>query len=393
MILGSSILQLPAIEKAVEMGLKVVALDYNPDSVGFRVPGVICENISTVDIEGAIRAAEFYQIDGVMTLATDRPIRTVAAVAKKFGLVGVSEDTAIKATDKAVMRECLAENHVPIPRFVCVNNEQDYLKFVTHIRKPFVIKPVDSSGSRGILKVDNFSEYSVLQKAFQHAKHYSNSGDIILEEYMSGPEVSVETIAVDGQISIVQITDKLTTGAPYFVEIGHTQPSGLDAMTIEKIKEVAIAANKAIGITNGPSHTEIIVTRDGPKIVEIGARLGGDCITTHLVPLSTGIDMVEACIRIALGEKPILHQTISKGSAIRYFYQKRGTVKTIDGINEAGRIPGVRQIRIVHGVGEPVTEIIDSASRMGFVIAQGEDAADSVRICETAIRQIKVVIE
>ena len=393
MILGASILQLPAIEKAVDMGLRVVVLDYNPDAVGFQVPGVIFKPVSTTDIDGAIRIAKEYHIDGVLTLATDRPIRTVAAVAKECGLIGVSEDTAIKATDKAVMRECLAANHVPIPGFVCVNNEQDYLNFVAHIKKPFVIKPVDSSGSRGILKIDSFSEDTVLQKAYEYAKRFSNSGGVMIEEYMTGPEVSVETMAIDGNVSAIQITDKLTTGAPYFVEMGHTQPSRLDAATLEKIKDVAVAANKAIGITDGPSHTEIIVTEDGPKIVEIGARLGGDCITTHLVPLSTGVDMVEACIRIALGEKPVLHQTIAKGSAIRYFSQKRGTVKTIDGIDEAGRIPGVNQIRIVHGIGEPVTDIIDSASRMGFVIAQGEDAADSVRICEAAIQQIKVVIE
>ena len=115
MIIGASILQLPAIERAREMGLTVVALDMNPEAVGFKVPGVIKEVISTIDIDAATEAAKKYQIDGVMTLATDMPMRTVAAVAKECELIGVSKDTAIKATDKSVMREALRVAGVTIP--------------------------------------------------------------------------------------------------------------------------------------------------------------------------------------------------------------------------------------------------------------------------------------
>ena len=393
MILGASILQLPAIKQAAEMGLRVVALDMNPASVGFRVPGVIAETISTVDIEGALRAAEKYNIDGVMTLATDRPIRTAAAVAKRLGLVGVSEDTAVKATNKAVMRECLAAAGVPVPAFFGVSDENEFLLAAKRVGAPFMIKPVDSSGSRGILKVDSASDTDKIKEAYRYTKSFSNIGNVVVEEFMSGPEVSVETLAVDGSVNIIQITDKKTTGAPHFAETGHTQPTGLDSDTVSRIKEVAVAANKAIGITDGPSHTEIIVTRDGPKVVEIGARLGGDCITTHLVPLSTGVNMVEACIRIALGEKPDLTSRFSKGAAIRYFAQHTGVVKSIDGVDEASKMPGIKQISIVHGVGEKVTEVIDSVSRMGFVIAQGEDARDAQLKCESAVDRIKVEIE
>ena len=124
MILGASILQLPAIEKAVEMGLKVVALDMNPDAVGFNVPGVEKEFISTIDIDAAVEAAKRYEIDGVMTLATDLPMRVVAAVARECNLVGISEETAIKATDKSVMREALRIGNVPIPKFFKVSKDR-----------------------------------------------------------------------------------------------------------------------------------------------------------------------------------------------------------------------------------------------------------------------------
>lgn len=387
MILGASILQLPAIEKAREMGYRVVALDMNPETIGFQVPGVVREVISTIDIPAAVEAAKKHRIDGVMTLATDMPMRTVAAVAKACGLVGISEDTAVKATDKAVMRECLVSHGVPVPRFYRVVNEEEYVIASEQLGYPFITKPADSSGSRGVTLVRNVAERSA---AYQFARLYSHNGVVVAEEYMRGPEVSVETIALDGDVRVIQITDKITTGAPHFVELGHTQPTRLDCA--DAIREITIAANQAVGIQNGPSHTEIIITNDGPKIVEIGARLGGDCITTHLVPLSTGVDMVEACIRIALGEKPVLTPVFNKGSAIRYFPQHKGTVESIKGIVTAETMPGVRQISIVHGIGEQVTEITDSGSRMGFVIAQGENADDAEEKCEKALNEIKVEI-
>ncbi len=387
MILGASILQLPAIERATKMGLHVVALDMNPEAVGFNVPSVIKEVISTVDIDGAIKAAKKHNVDGVMTLATDMPMRAVAAVAKECGLVGISEETAIKATDKSVMREALERASVPIPKYFRVENEFEYLQAVKQMKGAFLVKPSDSSGSRGIIKVEKKNE---VNEAFSYTMKHCKNGVALVEECMVGPEVSVETLAVDGEINVIQITDKITTGAPHFVEMGHTQPSRLHCL--EEIKRVAVAANKALGIENGPSHTEIIVTNQGPKIVELGARLGGDCITTHLVPLSTGVDIVEACILIALGEKPDITPSLECGSAIRYFHQREGIVKSIDGIKEVEKLAGVKQVSIVHGIGERITEITDSGSRMGFVIAQGSDANDAASIAECAISKIVVKI-
>ena len=360
MILGASILQLPAIEKAKEMGLDVIAVDMNPEAVGFGVEGVVKEVISTIDTPAIVEAAKKHQIDGIMTLATDMPMRSVAAVAKEMGLVGIDADTALKATNKAEMRKALQAGGVPIPKFYKVANEEEYMKAVKNFTVPFIVKPADSSGSRGIYEVQDINDQKSIKEAYKYCKPFSRVGDVVVEEYMSGPEVSVETLSINGECHVIQITDKLTTGAPHYVEMGHSQPTRLGEETANKIKEVAIAANKAIGIKNGPSHTEIIVTSEGPKIVELGARLGGDCITTHLVPLSTGVDMVECCIKIALGEEPDIEPKWNKGSAIRYFKQHAGVVKSIDGVEEAEKIPGVKQISIVHGVGEEVTEVTSS---------------------------------
>ena len=392
MILGASILQLPAIEKASEMGLEVIAVDMNPEAVGFKVPGVIKEVISTIDTPAILKAAMRHKINGIMTLASDMPMQSVAVVSHEMGLVGINEDTALKATNKAFMRDALREAGVPVPLFFRVKGKEAFKEAVEKVRVAgykCIVKPADNSGSRG---VDLLKEDADLDIAYDYTNHYSRGGEIVVEEYMEGPEVSVETLAVDGDVHVIQITDKLTTGAPYFVEMGHSQPSQHSEETRKRIAEVAVAANKAIGIQNGPSHTEIKVTKDGPKIVELGARLGGDCITTHLVPLSTGVNMVECSIRIALGEKPDLEPKWNKGSAIRYLKTGIGTVKEIKGVDDAEKISGIVQVSIVHGVGEQVGEIKSSVDRAGFVVAQAEDAQKAVEVAEAGINKISVIL-
>lgn len=393
MILGASILQLPAIEKAKEMGLDVLVVDMNPDAVGFNVPGIEKEIISTIDIKAVISAAKRHRIDGIMTLATDMPMRTVAAVAKEMNLIGIDEETALKATNKAEMRKALQLNNVPIPKFYVVSNKDEYKEVVKQFNIPFIVKPADSSGSRGIFEVKDIHNDDLIIEAYDYCHPFSKVGDVVVEEYMEGPEVSVETLTVNGECHVIQITDKLTTGAPHYVEMGHSQPTMLSNEIAEQISKVAKAANKAIGIKNGPSHTEIIVTKEGPKIVELGARLGGDNITTHLVPLSTGVNMVECCIKIALGEIPDIKKKWNKGSAIRYFEQHAGVIDSIEGVDKAEEIDGVQQISIVHGVGEEVTEINSSGERMGFVIAQDVDVDAAIKDCLAALTKINVIIK
>lgn len=393
MILGASILQLPAIEKAIEMGLEVIAVDMNPHAIGFGKEGVIKEVISTIDTPAILEAAKKHNIDGIMTLATDMPMQSVAAVCQELGLVGIDSDTALKATNKAFMRDALRKAGVPIPIYFRVKDINEFKNAVNEIINlgyKCIIKPADNSGSRG---VDLLAESTDFEAAYEYTRQFSRGGEIVVEEYMEGPEVSVETLAVGGEVNVIQITDKVTTGAPYFVEMGHSQPSQLDEAIKNRIKEVAIAANKAIGIKNGPSHTEIKVTKEGPKIVELGARLGGDCITTHLVPLSTGIDIVKCSIQIALGVAPDFVSKFQQGSAIRYLDSVVGRIRRFRGLEMAEALKGVKQVSIVHGIGEEVGEIKSSGDRIGFVIAQAENAKRAMQIACEGVDAIKVEVE
>ena len=177
MILGASILQLPAIEQAKKMGIEVIAVDMNPDAIGFEVEGVTKEVISTIDIEKVLLAAKSHKIDGIMTLASDMPMRTVAVVAKEMGLVGISEETALKATNKAMMRETLKEKGVPIPEFFRISGKDEYLKAVDYFKNKqikCIVKPADNSGSRGVDLLSDFTNNENINKAFEYSKQYSS---------------------------------------------------------------------------------------------------------------------------------------------------------------------------------------------------------------------------
>lgn len=388
MILGANILQLPAIKKAKEMGLYVGVVDYAPDAIGIPYADKYY-NVSTIDEIGVCDACRKFRADGVTTLATDMPMRAVAYTCAELGLPGIAYDTAVKATDKGEMIkafECASVEH-PMYQIVGSRDEVDISKIIF----PCISKPTDNAGSRGVMLIKNESE---MNAALDWSFKCSRGGKIVIEEYMRGPEVSVEAFVIGGVPSILQITDKITTGAPHFVEMGHSQPSGLNADTQNRIKDLVGRAALSLGINNCAVHAEAIVTEVGPKMVELGARLGGDCITTNLVPLSTGIDMVKGVINVALGVKPDLEQKFSKGSAIRYLDAAPGLITCITGVEEAKIIEGIQEIDFTKSVGVYHKGIAGgSGERIGFVIAQGETAEDAVRICEEAKNRITITTD
>ncbi len=388
LIIGASILQLPAIKRAKELGYYVAVIDYDPNAIGIEFADEYF-NVSTIDIEGVTKTAEEFRPDGIMTLATDMPMRSIAAACEKLGLSGISFETAVKSTDKGEMIKAFEKMGVEHPWYHIISSVDELNAKIEKITYPCISKPTDNSGSRGVMLIHNENE---LREAVEYSSSNGRSGSVIVEEYMQGPEVSVEIITVDGEPNVLQVTDKLTTGAPHFVEMGHSQPSRLGEENLEKIRDLAKRAVKAVGIKNGPAHVEIILTKEGPKMVELGARMGGDCITTHLVPLSTGIDMIEAMIKISCGEKPDIEPKFQKGSAIRYLSTGCGTITAIDGVEKAQLVDGVREISLVKKVGDTAGEIGSSTDRVGFVIAQADTAEKAVSTCEKALKQITVSI-
>lgn len=389
LIIGASILQLPAIKKAKELGHYVAVADFNPNAIGIPYADEFF-NASTIDIEAICQVAKEFKPDGIMTLATDMPMRSISAATSQLGLPGISMDTAIKSTDKGEMIKAFKEHGVESPWFYIIEQESQLQEMMSQIEYPCILKPTDNAGSRGVMLVNSEDE---LMDAYKYSVSQSRGGLIIVEEYMTGPEVSVEVMVVDGEPHVLQVTDKLTTGAPYFVEMGHNQPSMLPFEDVEKIKDLTCRAVKSVGINCGPSHVEIKLTPSGPKMVELGARMGGDCITTHLVPLSTGIDMIKATIDVSLGFIPDITPTFKKGSAIRFLDAPNGVVTAICGIDEAKQIDGVQEVSLTKLIGDEVSEIHSSVDRCGFVIVQCNSVVEAIEVCEKAKKSIQIAIK
>lgn len=389
LIIGASILQVPAIKKAKELGYYVGVIDYNPNAVGIPLADEFFE-VSTIDIDGVAETAKAFKPDGIMTLATDMPMRSIAKAAEVCGLPGLTMEAAVKATDKGEMIKAFEAAHVEHPWYCIAHTDAEFEKAAETVSFPCIMKPLDNAGSRGVVLCHSKGE---LLSQYDYSRNESRGAGVIIEEYMQGPEVSVEITVLRGVPHILQVTDKLTTGAPHFVEMGHSQPSRLAAEGLTKIRDLAGRAALAVGIENGPAHAEIMLTKDGPKMVEIGARMGGDCITTHLVPLSTGVDMIRATIEIACGIEPNLTPQWEKGAAIRYFDVPCGTITAINGVEEAKRIDGVKEIQFTKTVGDTVGEIGSSTDRVGFVIAQSEAADKAVAACEAAFARVNVIVK
>ena len=403
-ILGASALQVPAIKKAREKGLYVYALDYDPKAVGIpEADEFLC--ISTIDKEAVLDAALKYKPDYIMTSTSDMPVRTVAWVNEQLGRQGgIAYEDAICATDKAAMRRRMKEKNVPVPEFYVADSAEEFLEKSRLLGERFVCKPADNAASRGVVLIDKskIGKDEDLLDIYEYTKGFSRSGEVLLEEFMTGPEVSVESITVDGNINIITITDKMITEVPYFVETGHTEPSRLTKDQQRDIREVAVAAIKALNIKNGPNHTEIKVTPDGARLVEIAARLGGDFITSKLVPLSTGVDMTACDIACSLGEKADCARTKDMGSAIRFIYYDGSADKTegqehiiraIEGVDEALKMQGVTEVDIYKKPGDKAVRITNSGERIGHVIAAGKDADEAEKNAMDALSKIKISYE
>lgn len=389
MLLGAGILQVPAIQTAKKLGLTVIAVDHDPNAPGFQYAD-ICLPVSTLDQDEICRQVLRLKPDKIITSTSDAPVYTAACVSARLGLKSnLTPEDALCATNKAYMRQRLKDHGVPIPEFYIAEKKADFLQAVSRFQHCCVIKPADNAGSRGV-RLFRKGENQLPEEAYAYSKSFSRSGTVLVEEFLEGPEVSVEGFTVNGQTTIIAITDKLVTPPPYFVETGHAEPCQIKPDMQKAICELAKKALEAIRIRNGPSHTEVKITKEGPKIVELAARLGGDFITSRLVPLSTGIDLVGASIQQEAGLPIDLTPKRHQGSAIRFFTAENGVLTEIQGLEDAKRRHGIEEIVLYRKIGD-IIKGAESFSRIGHVIASADTAAHAVEICEQTKSAIHIM--
>ena len=367
-VIGASYLQSPLVKKAKEMGLEVHCFAW--------AEGAVCKEladyfypISIVEKEEILKICQEVGIDGICTIASDVAAPTVAYVANKMNLVGNDYEAAVRANNKYQMREAFMKAGVPCPKFMMVTPnifETEAIKDeFKKLHYPIIIKPSDRSGSLGVTKVEYPADlYSAIELAMEKSfKHQA-----MVEEFIEGREISVEFISYNGVHYPLQITDKVTTEAPHFVELEHHQPSTLPDEMFTTIYDITKTALKALGLTNGASHAEYKITKDGRiAIMEIGGRMGGDFIGSDLVRLSTGYDFVKGVIDVALGEFEEPVKTLNMCSGVYFLCKETEHLKTI--IENWEENPSFMEGEITDTELRVVT---CSADRSGYVIYQSE---------------------
>ena len=392
MIIGGGVFQVPVIKIAKSMGLKVVVTDYNPESEGMLLADYPIE-VSTRNINLTVNTAKQFHIscplDGVMTVGTDAS-QTVAAVADALNLPGIPFEVAERATDKIKMRQVLQEKGVPVPQFRPVWTLDEGREALNSMELPLVIKPCDNMGARGVRKIERPDD---LILAFREAKEASISGKLVIEEFMEGPELSLDALVYKEDIHITGVADRIIERSPYFVEVGHTLPSNLPEQQIEQTIEVFKQAICALGIDTGTAKGDIKFTSDGPKIVEIAARLSGGWMSAYTYPLSSGVNLYKAAIQIALGESPDgLKPKTTLIAAERSLIPPPGKILSIRGVEDARKIKGVREIILMKEAGDWVEEPKSNMGKVGYVITVAKTREEAIRINDLARETIQIEV-
>lgn len=366
MVFGVGELQQSIILRAKGMGLFVVGIDPCEDAC-CRADVDAFEIVGGQDFEGTMGVAAKYNISAIITAATDKPLVMMARVAKALNLPLYSEKTAIWSTDKYQMKQRFMEGGVPCAQGRLIHNAEE----AKYLYLPIICKPRDNSGSRGVKLC---SDLKKLQECIDEALLYSHLDTVLVEEFIEGREFSIESLHYDGKSEIIQFTEKKTTEFPYNVELGHKQPANLTDDQHNKICEIINKIAACMQFENCPSHTELKVNERGIFVIETSPRLGGDYITSTLTPLSTGINLEDQLLHIALGE-PVNTKTgrVDKASGVCFFSFPEGEITAIDSkIDEVSSWPNVYSFQLKLNVGDKINKITSSLNRYGQFIVKAD---------------------
>ncbi len=370
-IIGAGEFQLPLIKRARELNYETHVFAWEEGAVGKEYSDYFYP-ISITEKEKILELCKKISPSAVTTIATDLGYITATFLCNELGLTGNKWCDVKKQTNKYEMRLAMKKAGIKVPGFIAIDEISE--GYTLPIPYPVIVKPTDRSGSRGINKVVKNEE---LLTAVKKAADQSFEHRAIIEEFIEGQEYSMECISFKGKHYFLAATKKYTTGYPNYIEKAHVEPSGLSKEMEEHIQRVVFKALDALGIENGASHSEFrINSREEIILMEIGARMGGDCIGSHLVNISTGYDYLHMVLSVALGQEPkIVNKNEEEYAAISFLFTVRDYENLV-------RIQMEYPEMIVEKYIDSNTSekaVIDSGSRHGYYILK---APSSKRILE-----------
>ena len=398
LFVGAGRHQRRAIAQGRAVGLRVVAVDRNPDAPGLAEADV-AEVVDFSDVDAVIEVGRRHSVDGVLTISADRAVPVVAAVAEALGLPGIGTDTAYVMTQKIAMRRVLADAGVPQPEFAAVRNVHEGYAALERVGLPAVLKPADSGGQRGVFRLETDDD---LERHLHVALGESPTEEAIIEAYVEGLELNGLVIVRDGEAFPLTLSDRLRPpGIGFGVGWIHVYPSTIYADQLEEAERVAVHAVRALGLRDGIAFPQLLATDDGRVLViEVAARIPGGQMA-DLARHAVGVDLVEIALLQALGEDvpdEIARPRFMQPLAIRFLTASpgplpTGTVTEIGGLEKVSAFPGVVQADIYLSVGETIRPVQLDGDRRGYVIAIADTNVEALERAEAAAQLVDVVVE
>jgi biotin carboxylase len=398
LFIGAGRHQRRAILRAKELGLRVAAVDRNPDALGLQEAD-IARVVDFSDAEAVLKATARLRLDGVLTVSADRAVPVVAAVAAARGLPGIGVETAHLMTHKVAMRARLADAGVPQPRFAALRSLSERRRAAEEVGFPAVLKPADSGGQRGVFRVESIDD---IDAHMHEALAASPSGEAILEEYIEGMEMNGIVLARNGQSIPLTLSDRRRPpGVGFGVGWMHVYPATIYGAQLEESERVASYTAHALGLRTGIAFPQLIATTDGRVlVVECAARIPGGQMA-DLVRWATGVDLVEVQLRMALGEAlsdDLVRPRFQQPLAIRFLTAEpgplpTGRVKRVGQLDKVLAFPGVVQADVYLQVGETIRPVQVDGDRRGYVIATAETNLEAIDRADAAARLLDVEVE
>ncbi|MBI1911705.1 MAG: ATP-grasp domain-containing protein [Deltaproteobacteria bacterium] len=390
-ILGAGVMQIPAILKAKELGLFVIASDKSPNAPGFRY----ADYALTLDIKNASGHVEFakankemFNISGVLAGA-DVAI-TAAKIAVALGLPGIPVEVAERSNNKWLMKQKWLSDGIATPYAEEVSTLGEARIAVKKVGLPCMVKAIDNAASRGSRRIDSEAE---LEAALIDAKNHSTTKTALIEEFVEGNEQSVEFVVHNGTHHRFGIVDRHFGFEPFPIEVGHTNPSKLSKEIQEELYSLVVKAAASLGIEFGPYKADTILTKKGPMILELPARLSGGFHSQYTTPLATGLEPQKAALALAVGmniPEQAITQTHSKVTVCKAVFPAPGRVVSISGVDEAKTLKGVNEIFLMVKPGDIIEEYKNCAHRVCYIIATGSDFNEAEENWASAGNTVKI---
>ena len=397
-MVGAGRHQRRAIERARELGLRVVAVDRNPEAPGLAVADE-GEVVDFTDVEAVTEAGRRHRVDGVLTVSADRAVPVVAAVAEALGLPGIGSETAHLMTHKVAMRRLFAERGVPQPAFAALRRMTERHAALETTGVPAVLKPADSGGQRGVFRLASMDD---LEAHLHAALAESRSGDAIVESFHDGLELNGLAVARNGDVELLTLSDRLRPpGVGFGVGWTHLYPSTLFGDTLARAEDVVVTAIHALGLRDGIAFPQVIVSDDGAcRVVEVAARIPGGQMA-DLARHAVGVDLVEIALRQALGVEvsdELVKPRFSQPLAIKFLTASpgplpTGRVRSVGALDKVLAFPGVVQAELYLQPGETIRPVRLDGDRRGYVIAVAETNLEALERAEAAATLVDVIVE